>query len=86
MFCVACYYMPKYCASAHSGSRLFSTVCRDLFFLQLVLELCRGDGVSNLQMIQSQLDKIHTCSVELSSNQEMVGVFKDNLELFHHQI
>lgn len=56
------------------------------FFLQLVLELCRGDGVSNLQMIQSQLDKIHTCSVELSSNQEMVGVFKDNSELFHHQI
>lgn len=65
----------------------FSTVCRDLFFfLQLVLELCRGDGVSNLQIIQSQLDKIHTCSVELSSNQEMVGVFKDNSELFHHQI
>lgn len=78
--------MPKYCASAHSGSRFFSTVCRDLFFLQLVLELCQGDGVSNLQMIQSQLDKVHTCSVELSSNQEMVGVFKDNSELFHHQI
>ncbi|XP_013766369.1 oocyte zinc finger protein XlCOF6-like isoform X1 [Pundamilia nyererei] len=40
---------------------------------RLVLELCRGDGVSNLQMIQSQLDKIHTCSVELSSNQEMAS-------------
>ncbi|CAI5636030.1 unnamed protein product [Oreochromis niloticus] len=40
---------------------------------RLVLELCRGDGVSNLQMIQSQLDKIHTCSAELSSNEEMAS-------------
>lgn len=41
--------------------------------LQLVLELCRGDGVANLQLIQSQLDQIHTCSAELSSTDQMVG-------------
>lgn len=40
--------------------------------LQLVLELCRGDGVANLQTIQTQLDKIHTCSAELSSTEQMV--------------
>ncbi|XP_047431011.1 zinc finger protein 436-like isoform X2 [Mugil cephalus] len=36
----------------------------------LVLELCRGDGVSNLQAIQSHLDKIHSCSSELSSSDQ----------------
>lgn len=40
---------------------------------RLVLELCRGDGVANLQIIQSQLDKIHTCSAELSSSDQMAS-------------
>ncbi|XP_035806058.1 zinc finger protein 883-like [Amphiprion ocellaris] len=39
----------------------------------LVLELCRGDGVANLQTIQSHLDKIHTCSSELSSSDQMAS-------------
>ncbi|XP_041636299.1 zinc finger protein 157-like isoform X2 [Cheilinus undulatus] len=34
---------------------------------RLVLELCRGDGIANLQSIQSHLDKIHACGSELSS-------------------
>uniref|UniRef100_A0A8C2ZCA0 C2H2-type domain-containing protein n=1 Tax=Cyclopterus lumpus TaxID=8103 RepID=A0A8C2ZCA0_CYCLU len=46
---------------------------------RLVLELCRGDGVANLQTIQSHLDKIHACSAELSSTGQMVGFFfKEN--------
>ncbi|XP_032360687.1 zinc finger protein ZFMSA12A isoform X1 [Etheostoma spectabile] len=40
---------------------------------RLVLELCRGDGVANLQTIQSHLDKIHTCSAELSSTDQMAN-------------
>lgn len=40
---------------------------------QLVLELCRGDGVANLQTIQSHLDKIHACNAELSPTDQMVG-------------
>ncbi|XP_042367361.1 zinc finger protein 304-like [Plectropomus leopardus] len=40
---------------------------------RLVLELCRGDGVANLQTIQSHLDKIHTCSAELSSIDQMAS-------------
>lgn len=44
-----------------------------LALLQLVLELCRGDGIANLQAIQSHLDKIHACGSELSSTGEMVG-------------
>ncbi|XP_029969462.1 histone-lysine N-methyltransferase PRDM9-like [Salarias fasciatus] len=40
---------------------------------RLVLELCRGDGVANLPVIQSHLDKIHTFSAELSSSEQMVG-------------
>ncbi|XP_023267228.1 zinc finger protein 883-like isoform X2 [Seriola lalandi dorsalis] len=40
---------------------------------RLVLELCRGDGVANLQTIQSHLDKIHACSVELSSTDQMAS-------------
>ncbi|XP_049423281.1 zinc finger protein 436-like [Epinephelus fuscoguttatus] len=40
---------------------------------RLVLELCRGDGVANLQTIQTQLDKIHTCSAELSSTNQMAN-------------
>ncbi|KAI3366755.1 hypothetical protein L3Q82_009421, partial [Scortum barcoo] len=40
---------------------------------RLVLELCRGDGVANLQTIQSHLDKIHACSAELSSTDQMAG-------------
>ncbi|KAG7222206.1 hypothetical protein INR49_016620, partial [Caranx melampygus] len=40
---------------------------------RLVLELCRGDGVANLQAIQSHLDKIHTCSVEVSSDNQMAS-------------
>ncbi|XP_030576281.1 uncharacterized protein LOC115773600 isoform X1 [Archocentrus centrarchus] len=40
---------------------------------RLVLELCRCDGVANLQIIQSQLDKIHTCSAELSSSDQMAS-------------
>lgn len=40
--------------------------------MQLVLELCRDDGVANLQSIQSLLDKIHTCSTELCSTEQMV--------------
>lgn len=42
--------------------------------LQLVLELCRGDGAANLQTIQSHLDKIHACSAELSSADQMVKI------------
>ncbi|XP_034529408.1 zinc finger protein 2 homolog [Notolabrus celidotus] len=38
---------------------------------RLVLELCRGDGIANLQAIQSHLDKIHACGSELSSTGEM---------------
>ncbi|KAG8005629.1 Zinc finger protein ZFMSA12A [Nibea albiflora] len=37
---------------------------------RLVLELCRGDGVANLQTIQSHLDKIHACNTELSSTDQ----------------
>ncbi|XP_029317628.1 LOW QUALITY PROTEIN: zinc finger protein ZFMSA12A-like [Cottoperca gobio] len=40
---------------------------------RLVLELCRGDGVANLQPIQSHLDKIHACSAELSSTDQMAS-------------
>ncbi|XP_069556413.1 uncharacterized protein [Brachyistius frenatus] len=40
---------------------------------RLVLELCRGDSVANLQTIQSHLDKIHTCSAELSSSDQMAS-------------
>ncbi|XP_041820143.1 zinc finger protein 773-like isoform X2 [Chelmon rostratus] len=40
---------------------------------KLVLELCRGDGAANLQTIQSHLDKIHACSAELSSADQMAG-------------
>ncbi|XP_073336835.1 uncharacterized protein [Pagrus major] len=40
---------------------------------RLVLELCRGDGVANLQSIQSHLDKIHACSAELSSTDQMAS-------------
>ncbi|XP_076578998.1 uncharacterized protein LOC143315272 [Chaetodon auriga] len=40
---------------------------------RLVLELCRGDGAANLQTIQSHLDKIHACSAELSSADQMAG-------------
>ncbi|XP_019947974.2 zinc finger protein interacting with ribonucleoprotein K-like [Paralichthys olivaceus] len=40
---------------------------------RLVLELCRGDGVANLQNIQSHLDKIHACSAELSSSGQASG-------------
>lgn len=46
------------------------TVC---ILLQLVLELCRDDGIANLQTIQSHLDKIHSHSVELSSTDQKVG-------------
>ncbi|KAM6962291.1 uncharacterized protein LKV04_021126 isoform 1-T1 [Tautogolabrus adspersus] len=38
---------------------------------RLVLELCRGDGIANLQAIQSHLDKIHACGSDLSSMDEM---------------
>lgn len=51
-------------------------------FLQLVLELCRGDGVGNLQSIQSHLDKIHNCSSELSSNAQVVEYFKKPTDSF----
>ncbi|XP_031715166.1 zinc finger protein 2-like isoform X1 [Anarrhichthys ocellatus] len=40
---------------------------------RLVLELCRGDGVANLQTIQSHLDKIHACSAELSATDQMAS-------------
>lgn len=40
--------------------------------VQLVLELCRGDGVANLKTIQAHLDKIHTCCVELNNCGQMV--------------
>ncbi|KAK9525698.1 hypothetical protein VZT92_016382 [Zoarces viviparus] len=40
---------------------------------RLVLELCRGDGVANLQTIQSHLDQIHACSAELSSADQMAS-------------
>ncbi|XP_075967725.1 uncharacterized protein LOC142971027 isoform X2 [Anarhichas minor] len=40
---------------------------------RLVLELCRGDGVANLQTIQSHLDKIHACSAELSTTDQMAS-------------
>ncbi|XP_041833544.1 zinc finger protein 436-like isoform X2 [Melanotaenia boesemani] len=38
---------------------------------RLVLELCRSDGFGNLKTIQSHLDKIHTCSAELSASDQM---------------
>ncbi|XP_074482141.1 uncharacterized protein LOC141762120 [Sebastes fasciatus] len=41
--------------------------------VRLVLELCRGDGVANLQTIQNHLDKIHACSAELSSTDQMAS-------------
>lgn len=48
--------------------------CPPAFSLfQLVLELCRGDGVTNLQKIQDHLDKIHACSAEFSSVEQMVN-------------
>lgn len=50
---------------------------------QLVLELCRGDGVANLQTIQSQLDKIHACSAELSSTEHMVKKTKKKTRTIH---
>ncbi|TMS03090.1 hypothetical protein E3U43_021070 [Larimichthys crocea] len=40
---------------------------------KLVLELCRDDGVANLQTIQSHLDQIHTCNTELSSTDQMAS-------------
>lgn len=40
--------------------------------MQLVLELCRGDGIANVQSIQGLLDKMHTCSTELCSTEQMV--------------
>ncbi|XP_053270573.1 zinc finger protein 436 [Pleuronectes platessa] len=40
---------------------------------RLVLELCRGDLVANLQSIQSHLDKVHACSAELSSDGQTSG-------------
>ncbi|KAM3587788.1 uncharacterized protein V6R79_013888 [Siganus canaliculatus] len=40
---------------------------------RLVLELCRGDGAANLQTIQSNLDKIHTCSAALDSTEQMAS-------------
>ncbi|XP_004083203.1 zinc finger protein 883 [Oryzias latipes] len=38
---------------------------------RLVLELCHVDGVTNLKTIQNHLDKIHSCSSELSSIDQM---------------
>ncbi|XP_028255775.1 zinc finger protein 436-like isoform X3 [Parambassis ranga] len=38
---------------------------------RLVLELCRGDNVTNLQTIQSHLDKIHSCSTELNATDQV---------------
>uniref|UniRef100_A0A673A317 C2H2-type domain-containing protein n=1 Tax=Sphaeramia orbicularis TaxID=375764 RepID=A0A673A317_9TELE len=38
---------------------------------RLVLELCRDDSLSNLQTIQSNLDKIHACSMNLSSTDQL---------------
>nr|XP_046235101.1 zinc finger protein 2-like isoform X2 [Scatophagus argus] len=40
---------------------------------RLILELCRGDGVANLQAIQRHLDKIHACSAELNSTDQMAS-------------
>lgn len=37
-----------------------------------MLELCRGDPVTNLHNIQKQLDHIHVCGAEVSSTQHMV--------------
>ncbi|XP_013860273.1 zinc finger protein 878 isoform X2 [Austrofundulus limnaeus] len=38
---------------------------------KLILELCRGDGVANLNTIQAHLDKIHSCCIELSTCDQM---------------
>ncbi|XP_047245127.1 zinc finger and SCAN domain-containing protein 2-like [Girardinichthys multiradiatus] len=38
---------------------------------RFVLELCRGNGVTNLKSIQGHLDKIHTCCLELSTSEHM---------------
>ncbi|RVE56709.1 hypothetical protein OJAV_G00224270 [Oryzias javanicus] len=38
---------------------------------RLVLELCHVDGVTNLKTIQNHLDKIHSCSSELSAYDQM---------------
>ncbi|XP_075886251.1 uncharacterized protein LOC142890852 [Nelusetta ayraudi] len=40
---------------------------------RLVLEMCRHDGVANLQKIQEHLDKIHTCCAEVGSVEQMVS-------------
>lgn len=54
--------------------------------LQLVLELCHVDGVTNLKTIQNHLDKIHSCSSELSSIDQMVRFSKTDVILFSSQI
>ncbi|XP_026218634.1 zinc finger protein 883-like [Anabas testudineus] len=55
---------------------------------RLVLELCRGDGVANLQTIQSHLDKIHACSVEISCTDQMAsgGILKTSYTNFANLI
>ncbi|XP_034019796.1 zinc finger protein 331-like [Thalassophryne amazonica] len=40
---------------------------------RLVLELCRGDGLANLLIIQSHLDKIYACSAELNSSHHLMS-------------
>ncbi|KAM3859018.1 uncharacterized protein ACN63O_017080 [Diretmus argenteus] len=56
---------------------LLSSSQRDQLILglraRLVLELCRTDGLANLQTIQSHLDKIHSCTAELSSTPQKTG-------------
>ncbi|XP_029901965.1 zinc finger protein 260-like isoform X2 [Myripristis murdjan] len=41
---------------------------------RLVLELCRDDGLANLQTIQSHLDKIHACTADLSSSHQQTSM------------
>ncbi|KAM4614640.1 uncharacterized protein ACJ7VT_009907 [Polymixia lowei] len=37
---------------------------------RLVLELCHGDGLAHLQTIQSHLDEIHACTLDMNSAQQ----------------
>ncbi|XP_030006801.1 zinc finger protein 436-like [Sphaeramia orbicularis] len=49
---------------------------------RLVLELCRDDSLSNLQTIQSNLDKIHACSMNLSSTDQLADLQKTSYTNF----
>lgn len=68
-----CHWLSLYLEWKSMLSSLLSYPSPAFALSQLVLELCRGDGVANLQTIQSHLDKIHACNAELSPTDQMVG-------------